>query len=116
MRARALVAFIAIGNIAHAGMPSLQLTDLAAFRLQSASFFAAGLLVSAAVVRWVWNSLAKDFPRLPRLTFGKACGVVVLWGLLFVLVLSMISGARELMTPDAWEKQGMTYKVRERTP
>jgi hypothetical protein len=36
---------------------------------------------------------------------------VTLWGLLFVLVLTMISGARELMTPGAWQKQGWTYKL-----
>src|SRR5262249_15945744 len=36
---------------------------------------------------------------------------VVLWGLLFVVVLTMISGARELMTPGAWRKQGFTYKL-----
>ncbi|MEX2173364.1 MAG: hypothetical protein WD872_03320 [Pirellulaceae bacterium] len=38
--------------------------------------------------------------------------MVALWGLLFVIVLTMISGARELMTPGAWEKQGLTYKLR----
>ena len=42
---------------------------------------------------------------------GKALGVVFLWGLLFVLVLTMISGARELMTPGAWEKKGLTYRL-----
>ncbi len=34
---------------------------------------------------------------------------MIIWGLLFVLVLTMISGARELMTPGAWEKEGFTY-------
>lgn len=38
-------------------------------------------------------------------------GLVVLWGLLFIVVLAMISGARELMTPGAWEKQGATYRL-----
>jgi hypothetical protein len=33
--------------------------------------------------------------------------------LLFVLVLTMISGARELMTPGAWRKQGFTYTLAE---
>jgi hypothetical protein len=41
--------------------------------------------------------------------------VVALWGLLFVLVLTMISGARELMTPGAWEKQGLTYHLSQPT-
>ena len=111
-----VTAFFAFGQIAFAGMPSVQFTDIAAFRLQAASFFAIGILFSAVVVRWGWNALAVDFPRLPRLTYGKACGVVFLWGLLFIIVLTMISGARELMTPGAWEKQGSTYKVRESSP
>ena len=37
---------------------------------------------------------------------GRGC---VVWGSLFVLVLTMISGARELMTPGAWKKDGITY-------
>jgi hypothetical protein len=36
---------------------------------------------------------------------------VLLWGLLFVIVLTMISGARELMTPGAWQKSGFTFKL-----
>jgi hypothetical protein len=31
---------------------------------------------------------------------------------LFVVVLTMISGARELMTPGAWEKNGLTHKLK----
>jgi hypothetical protein len=37
--------------------------------------------------------------------------LVGLWGLLFLLVLTMISGARELMTPGAWKKDGVTYTL-----
>jgi len=55
--------------------------------------------------------LRKDWTFLPRLNYGRALVVVGLWGLLFVLVLTMISGARELMTPGAWEKQGSTYRL-----
>jgi len=36
---------------------------------------------------------------------------MTLWGLLFVLVLTMISGARKLMTPGAWEKKGATHQL-----
>jgi hypothetical protein len=50
---------------------------------------------------------------MPRLTYGKACGLTLLWGLLFIIVLTMISGARELMTPGAWKKEGLTYKLSE---
>jgi hypothetical protein len=97
--------------VALAGMPSLTLTDVARLRLQTISFFLAGLLLSAWLIKLLWNYLRRDFAFLPRLTYGKAVGAVVLWGLLFVLVLTMISGARELMTPGAWEKNGFTYRL-----
>ena len=48
---------------------------------------------------------------MPRLSYGKAVGLAALWGLLSALVLTMISGARELMTPGAWEKKGATYQL-----
>jgi hypothetical protein len=94
-------------------MPSITLTDLARMRVQTLSFFLVCFLACSWVIQRIWNSLGRDFPRLPPLTFGKALGVVTLWGLLFVLVLTMISGARELMTPGAWRKDGLTYKLAE---
>jgi hypothetical protein len=93
-------------------MPSVSLTDVARMRIEVISFFLVMLLVSAGVVGALWNWLARDFTRLPRLSYGKALAVTVLWGLLFVVVLTMISGARELMTPGAWERDGATYKLR----
>src|SRR5215470_14377783 len=96
---------------AFAGMPSFTLTDAASMRLQSISFFLVVFLVSALVIRWIWNAFTTDFPRLPRLSYLKALGLVGLWGLLFLLVLTMISGARELMTPGAWKKDGLTYAL-----
>jgi hypothetical protein len=97
-----------------AGMPSLSLTDLARMRLESISFFLLGLLVSALVNKLLWNWLRRDFSRLPILTYRKSLAIVSLWGLLFILVLTMISGARELMTPGAWERDGFTYRLRSR--
>jgi hypothetical protein len=88
-----------------------RLTETAYGRFQAISFFAAAVLLSAAVVRWLWNLLQRDFPRLPRLSYHKAMVGVLLWGLLFVIVLAMISGARELMTPGAWKKDGGTYRL-----
>jgi hypothetical protein len=84
-------------------------------RLQAISFFLFGLLLSAAAVWGLWNYLQRDFPNLPRLSFGKALAGMVLWGLLFVIILAMISGARELMTPGAWSKQGFTYRLSDGT-
>lgn len=96
-----------------AGMPApYTLNDLARLRIETISFFLVVLLASAALVRWIWNGLRRGgASRLPHLSYGKALGVVVLWGLLFSVVLAMISGARELMTPGAWDRQGATYKL-----
>ncbi|AMV21435.1 hypothetical protein [Planctomyces sp. SH-PL14] len=98
---------------AAAGMPSITLTDVARARLDAISFFAMGLLLAAGAFRWLWNSLVRDVPWLPQLSYRRALGWTVLWGLLFLIVLTMISGARELLTPGAWEKVGFTYRVKE---
>ena len=100
-------------RLAIAGMPSITFSDIASLRLQAISFFLVGLLTSAAIIQRLWNWLRHDFSWLPRLSYAKACGIVVLWGLLFIIVLTMISGARELMTPGAWKKQGLTYRLRD---
>ena len=94
-------------------MPSITLTDVARARLDTISFFLVALLLCAFLVKLLWNYLAKDFPRLPRMTYRKALAAVVLWGLVFLIVLTMISGARELMTPGAWKKDGVTYRLKE---
>ncbi|GAA4471944.1 hypothetical protein GCM10023156_67390 [Novipirellula rosea] len=103
-----------------AGMPSvlpedidtiLRLSGTAEQRIQAISFFFVGLLITTLVIRLLWNSIAKDSGWSPPLTWGKAVAVVLLWGSLFVLVLTMVSGARELLTPGAWEKNGITYTL-----
>lgn len=103
-------------GVAVAGMPMALLTDLARMRVQTISFFLVGFLLCSWVVGKIWNAARRDFPRLPYLTYSRATGLVTLWGLLFVLVLTMISGARELMTPGAWKKQGFTYKLADEVP
>lgn len=108
----ALAFLLAAASTAHAGMPTFTLSDLARARFDSISFFIVTLLLLAWLVKGLWNYLAKDFQKLPKMSYGKALAAVTLWGLIFLLVLSMISGARELMTPGAWEKQGLTYKLK----
>lgn len=102
------------------GMPSILLEDIdtmlrlsgtAEQRLQAISFFLIAMIFSVVVIRLLWNVVASDSGWLPKLTWMKALAVVVLWGSLFVLVLTMISGARELMTPGAWKKDGITYSL-----
>jgi hypothetical protein len=103
-----------------AGMPAplpsdvrtvLRMHDDPLMRLQAISFFLLCFVLCSVAIMLLWNYFRRDFPTLPRLSFGKSLAVVFLWGLLFVVVLTMISGARELMTPGAWKKQGFTYKL-----
>lgn len=114
-RTASVVAFLFVFTpCAHAGMPQPLvwfLTPTAEARIKAISFFVAVILLSALAVKWIWNHLRRDFPRLPHATYGKALGMVLLWGALFVLVLTMISGARELLTPGAWRPSGATYEL-----
>lgn len=112
---------LANGNVL-AGMPSalpedlktlVRVADSSVGRYQAISFFLMAILVSTVAVQYLWNLLARDSSWLPPLTFTKAFAIVMLWGALFVVVLTMISGARELMTPGAWEKNGVTYQLQE---
>jgi hypothetical protein len=102
--------------VALAGMPSFMLTEVASQRFQAISFFLLVFLAVTFAVRALWNRLRRDVPRLPRLGFGAALALVFLWGLGFQLVLSMIAGGRELMTPGAWRKTGTTYTLKETEP
>ena len=107
----AILTAAASPGVALAGMPVVRLNDLARLRLETLSFFLLVFLASAKLVQVLWNGLRNDFPRLPRLGYWRAAGLVGVWGLLFLVVLTMISGARELLTPGAWEKVGFTYRL-----
>lgn len=111
-----------IQDLPIAGMPMLFPVDVEmVLRLkqgpyesvQAISFFVVCYLLAILIVKVLWNVIAADFESLPRLTFLKAGAMLTAWSLLFVIVLTMISGARELMTPGAWEKQGATYSLKE---
>ncbi len=101
-----------VPGLAWAGMPAFDLTDVARFRLDTLSFFLVTMLMLAGVVQALWNYLRRDFTALPRLRYGRALALTVLAGLLFAFVLTMISGARELLTPGAWERTGVTYGLK----
>jgi hypothetical protein len=103
---------LSIPTLAHAGMPSPALTDIARLRLQSIGFFLATFLVLAKLFQLLWNWLRIDFSSLPVLGYRRAMGLVFVWGMALELVLTMVSGARELLTPGAWEKVGVTYQVK----
>ncbi len=96
-----------------AGMPSITLTEITKLRLDAISFFLVGVLLSAWGVQTLWNLLSRDIAKLPHIRYSTSLTGIILWGLLFMLVLTMISGARELMTPGAWGKVGYTYELTE---
>lgn len=108
------VCMLLFADQACAGMPSPPtLTTLAKARLHIVSFFIVTFLVMSYAVLLIWNSMRKSFPALPKLTYRRAMVFVGLWGAVFVLILTMIAGARELMTPGAWKKSGAIYKLDE---
>lgn len=94
-----------------AGMPSYSLTEIASLRLSAISFFLLVYLLASFGVQQLWNLLRRDFPALPRLAYPRALLLVFILGLSFHLVLVMIAGTRELMTPTAWERAGLVHKV-----
>jgi len=106
------IALLLTAGTASAGMTVVTLTEIAAARLDALSFFLFTYLVISWVVKGIWNQLGKSFPLLPRVRYREALGVVFVSGLLFYVVLTMISGARELLTPGAWEKHGSGYRLR----
>lgn len=102
-----------LSPIIFAGMPSPQLvvTELGKRRLEEISFFVLCFLLGAAVFRLLWNLVQKDVSWWPRLTYRGTLALLCVWGCLLTVVLSLISGARELMTPAAWSPKGVTYQV-----
>lgn len=88
-------------------------TDIAQARLEVISFFLLAYLVLAFVYQRLWNSLAREFPKMPKVSYRGALAALVVCGLFTYVVLTMISGARELMTPGAWVRSGVLYKIRD---
>lgn len=101
------------GDALLAGMPSpvLVFTELGKRRAEELSFFVFAFLVCGFLVKLLWNYVAAGVAWAPQLTYGKALGALSLWGLVMVVVLSLVSGTRELMTPAAWEPNGTTHRL-----
>ncbi|MBI2372977.1 MAG: hypothetical protein HYV07_03150 [Deltaproteobacteria bacterium] len=99
-----------------AGMPFVSVDDLARLRLEALGFFLGLFFGVAWLFRKAWNALARDWTALPTIGYRAAVGAVFVFGLGFHLLLTMISGARELMTPGAWEKSGATYVLKVSSP
>ncbi len=94
-----------------AGMPSFSLTEVASARLDAISLFLVAFAVSAWILLKAWNRLARDFSWMPRLSYVGALSALVVSGLFVYAALSLIAGARELMTPGAWVRTGSTHRI-----
>ena len=113
-RAAAVVlAALLLPLTARAGMTMPAFTDIAQARLQVLSFFLILYLALAFIYQRIWNSLAKEFQKLPQIRYRGALGALIVCGLFIYVVLTMISGARELMTPGAWARSGIHYTIRD---
>jgi hypothetical protein len=87
------------------------LRDIYRLRFEEISFFILLLLVCGLVLKLLWNFAAKGFDFLPKLRFLHALAASVLMGLVMLVVLTMISGIREVLTPEAWRHQGTSYRL-----
>ena len=96
---------------ARAGMTVYGLRDIYRLRLEEISFFIVLLLVCAFVLKLLWNYAFKEFNAIPRLKYLQALCVALLFGLVMLLILTMISGIREVLTPGAWRHQGTSYRL-----
>ena len=110
-RAVFVAASFAIVLPAHAGMTVYGLRDIYRLRLEEISFFIVLLLVCALILKLLWNYAFKGFNLVPRLKYLQALCAALLFGLVTLLILTMISGIREVLTPGAWRKQGTSYRL-----
>ncbi|BBM82511.1 hypothetical protein [Candidatus Uabimicrobium amorphum] len=106
------IAIFLLESPIYAGMPSITIGYMTSLRIEAISFFLFVFLVSTWIFKYLWNSVFVEMANLPKVTYMRALGMMILWGMLFNLILTMISGARELMTPGAWEPTGITYKLK----
>src|SRR5205823_8747565 len=63
--------FVSAAENSRAGMTVYDLNDVVRLRLEDISFFLVLLALCTLGVRFVWNVLQRDFPKIPRLTFGR---------------------------------------------
>lgn len=110
-RTAAIILAMAGAPSLRAGMTVYDLNDVVRLRLEDISFFAVLLFGSVLLIRFLWNVVARGVPGFPKLPYKQAFALTVIFSLGMMLVLTMISGARELLTPGAWRRQGSAYKL-----
>lgn len=109
--ATCILATLALAPTAHAGMTVYGLRDIHRMRFEEISFFLALLVGCAFVLKLLWNHAGKGYPAVPRLKFLQAFCLALLLGCSMLLILAMISGIREVLTPEAWRHQGTSYRL-----
>jgi hypothetical protein len=92
-------------------MTSYVLSDVYRLRFQDISFFIFLIIVCAVAFKLLWNSVVKGWPSFPQINFKRSLSLVLMLGFAMLLVLTMISGIRELLTPEAWRHQGTSYRL-----
>lgn len=106
-----VVVFLLAGSECFAGMTVYTLRDIYRLRFDQLSFFVFLLLTCALLFQLTWNYAAKGLPSIPKLNFKRALSLSFLLGLAMLLILTMISGIREVLTPGAWRRQGTSYRL-----
>ena len=106
-----VVASLVCVPAAHAGMTVYGLSDVYRLRFEEISFFIVLFIACALLLKLIWNHAAKGFSFLPKLKFLQAFALAFLLGLVMLVILTMISGIREVLTPDAWRHQGTSYRL-----
>lgn len=94
---------------AQAGMTVYGLRDIYRLRFEEMSFFIVLFVACAVLLKLLWNHAVKGFPGIPRLKFRHSFSLALLLGFAMLLILTMISGIREVLTPEAWRRQGSSY-------
>lgn len=112
------VAVLLCSQAVQAGMPMPVLTRSGTDRLIGMSTALFILMVIVAIpIRLCWNALFvpiktdENEPTAKPLSYPQALGVTFLGGCLFLLVLVMIAGSRELLSPGAWIPDGAMSKT-----
>lgn len=96
---------------AQAGMTVYGLRDVYRLRFEELSFFIVLFLACAVFLKLLWNHAIKGFPTIPRLKFRHSFSLALLLALAMLLILTMISGIREVLTAEAWRRQGSSYRL-----
>jgi hypothetical protein len=106
-----LIAGFAFTASSYAGMTVYSLRDIYRLRFQEISFFVFLFLMCAVLLKFLLNYAIKGIDFLPRINFRRSLCLSVMFGLGMLLILAMISGIREVLTPGAWRHQGTSYRL-----